>query len=337
MTEPQPRSAARRDLIVALGPVDGLVGDVLHPFGDVVEVAPDGPSIQTLLADAIGLIARGTNVVDRRLLDAAPRLRVIGRSGIGFELVDLAAATARGIPVVVTPGAGSTAVAEGALALILHLVKRLGVLTDLVRDGRWPERETVAIGDLEGSTLGIVGFGRIGRRLAAFGAALGMRVVSADPFLAPGAASEANVELVDLGRLAEIADVISLHAPLTAGTSHLIDAAVLARVRPGTILVNCGRGGLLDLDAAYAALVDGRLGGVGLDVFDPEPPTAEGHPIFRHPDVVLSPHVLGLSRLGRRRVFQDMAAGMAAVLGGGRAPHIANPAIHGPTDDPGRC
>ena len=325
MTEPRP--AARRDLIVALGPVDALVGDILRPFGDVVEAAPDGPSLESHLAHAIGLIARGTSIVDRQLLDGAPRLRVIGRSGIGFELIDLAAANARGIPVVVTPGAGATAVAEGALALILHLVKRLGVLTDLVREGRWSEREAVGVGDLAGATLGIVGFGRIGRRLAGFATALGMRLVVADPWLAPGVAGQENIERVELDALAGMADVISLHAPLTPSTFHLIDDAFLARVRPGTILVNCGRGGLLDLDAAHAALLDGRLAGVGLDVFDPEPPPAGGHPIFRHPDVVLTPHVLGLSRLGRQRVFEDMAAGMAAVLGGGRAQHIANPEI----------
>jgi len=325
MTEPRP--AARRDLIVALGPVDALVGDILRPFGDVVEAAPDGPSIESHLAHAIGLIARGTNIVDRQLLDGAPRLRVIGRSGIGFELIDLAAANARGIPVVVTPGAGATAVAEGALALILHLVKRLGVLTDLVRSGRWSERETVEIGDLDGTTLGIVGFGRIGRRLAAFGAALGMHVIASDPFADAPTALASGVALVELERLAETADVISLHAPLTPSTTHLIGAPFLTRVRPGTLLINCGRGGLLDLDAAHAALLDGRLAGIGLDVFDPEPPPAGGHPIFRHPDVVLTPHVLGLSRLGRQRVFEDMAAGMAAVLGGGRAQHIANPEI----------
>ena len=103
---------------------------------------------------------------------------------------------------------------------------------------------------------------------------------------------------------------------------------MLARVRTGTVLVNCGRGGLLDLDAVHAALLDGRLAGVGLDVYDPEPPPPGGHPIFRHPAVVLTPHVLGLSRSARRRIFEEMSAGMAAVLAGGRAAHIANPEIY---------
>lgn len=317
-----------RGPILALGPVDALVTDRLLPFGEVVEVGPGGQSLAQFLPVAIGLIARGSSVVDRRLITAAPRLRVIGRSGIGVDLVDLVSASERRIPVVVTPNAGTNAVAEGALALILHLVKRLGPLTELVREGRWAERESVDVGDLEGATLGIVGLGRIGRRLAELGKVLNMRVVAYDPYGDPVTAAGLGVQLVDLERLAATADVISLHAPHTAETTHLIDAAVLARVRRGTVLVNCGRGGLLDLDAVHAALLDGRLAGVGLDVYDPEPPPPGGHPIFRHPAVVLTPHVLGLSRSARRRTFEEMSAGMAAVLAGGRAAHVANPEIY---------
>jgi phosphoglycerate dehydrogenase-like enzyme len=317
-----------RGPIVALGPVDSLVADRLRAFGDVVEASPDGRSLAEILPDAIGLIARGNSLVDRPLIASAARLRVIGRSGIGVELVDLAAASARRIPVVVTPGAGTNAVAEGALALMLHLVKRLGVLTDLVRQGRWAERESVELGDLDGATLGIVGFGRIGRRLAELCAVLDMRLLAFDPYADHATAARMGVELTDLARLAETADVISLHAPLTAETVHLVNAGLLARVRPGTVLVNCGRGGLLDLDAVHAALLDGRLSGVGLDVYETEPPPPGGHPIFQHPAVVLTPHVLGLSRRGRRRTFEEMADGMAAVLAGGRAPNIANPEIY---------
>ena len=317
-----------RGPILALGPVDALVADRLRPFGEVVQTSPGSASLIDLLPVTIGLIARGNSVVDRPLIEAAARLRVIGRTGIGVELVDLRAASERRIPVVVTPNAGTNAVAEGALAQVLHLVKRLGPLTELVRDGRWAERETVEIGDLDGATLGVVGFGRIGRRLAELCTVLGMRIVAHDPYADPATAAAVNVELVDLGRLAEVSDVISLHAPLTAETTHLVDAGVLARVRPGTILVNCGRGGLLDLDAVHAALLDGRLAGVGLDVYEPEPPPPGGHPIFRHPAVVLTPHVLGLSRLGRRRTFEEMADGMAAVLAGERARFVANPEIY---------
>ncbi len=317
-----------RGPILALGPVDALVVERLTAFGDIVVAIPGDAVFGRVLEAAVGVIARGTSVVDAELIGAAPRLRVIGRSGIGVELVDLDAATTRGIPVVVTPGAGTNAVAEGALAQILHLVKRLGVLTELVRDGRWAERESVAIGDLDGATLGIVGFGRIGQRLATLCTVLGMRIVAFDPFADPAIAGTMGVDLIDLETLAGRSDVISMHAPLTPESRHVIDVAFLARVRTGTILVNCGRGGLVDLDAVHAALLDGRLAGVGLDVFDPEPPPAGGHPIFRHPSVVLTPHVIGLSTLGRRRIFEDMADGMAAVLAGGQALHVANPAVY---------
>ena len=124
------------------------------------------------------------------------------------------------------------------------------------------------------------------------------------------------------------ADVISLHAPLTAETQGLIGEAALRLVKPGAVLINCGRGGLLDLDAAYAALLDGRLSGVGLDVFDPEPP--HDHPLFHHPDVVLTPHVMALSRRARALVFEEMAAGMDDVLSGRRAAAVANPQVYEP-------
>jgi phosphoglycerate dehydrogenase-like enzyme len=313
-------------MILALGPVDALVAERLRAFGEVVEVA-DGSSLAALLPRAVGLIARGTSRVDAELIAAAPELRVIGRSGVGVELIDLAAASARGIPVVVTPGAATNAVAEGALAHILHLVKRLGPLTQLVRDGRWADRESVRVGDLEGASIGIVGFGRIGRRLAELCGVLGMSVRAFDPYADAATAQLVGVEMVDLETLAATSDVISLHAPLTPETTRIVDAALLERVRPGTILVNCGRGGLVDLDAVHAALLDGRLAGVGLDVYDPEPPPPGGHPVFDHPAVVLTPHVLGLSERGRRRTFEEMAEGMAAVLAGGRARDIANPEI----------
>jgi phosphoglycerate dehydrogenase-like enzyme len=263
-------------------------------------------------------------VIDAKLIDAAPRLRVIGRSGVGVELVDLEAATRRGIPVVITPNGGSRGVAEGALALMLHLVKRLGPLTALVREGRWAEREALPLGDLDGAALAVVGYGRIGRRVAELATAFGMRVLASDPY-----ANDANATLEDA---LAAADVISLHAPLTPETHGMIGADALTRVKPGALLVNCGRGGLLDLDAAYGALLDGRLAGVGLDVFDPEPP--EDHPLLHHPDVVLTPHVMALSRRARALVFEEMVAGMDDVLSGRRASFIANPDVYEPARTP---
>jgi D-3-phosphoglycerate dehydrogenase / 2-oxoglutarate reductase len=307
--------AADRPLVVGLGEVDpALAAGALG--GGVAFVARPGPEA---LAVAVGAIARADAVVDAALLDRAPRLRVVARTGVGVDLVDLEAATARGVAVVVTPGSGTRAVAEGVLALALHLVKRLGPLTALVRDGRWAERSRVPVGDLDGATIGIVGYGRIGRRVGDLAAAFGMRVLAHDPFSPP----PGEVACPELATLAAASDVLTLHVPLTEATRHLVDAALLSRIRPRAVLVNCGRGGLLDLDAALAALEWGRLGGIGLDVFDPEPPPH--HPLFDHPDVVLTPHLMGLTRRATAATFAAAARGVADVLAGRRPEALANP------------
>jgi D-3-phosphoglycerate dehydrogenase len=203
--------------------------------------------------------------------------------------------------------------------MAMHLVKRFGRLTDLVRSGRWADRGSVAVGDLAGSTLGVVGFGRIGRHAATLGAALGMQVLAYDPVAEPPAAYRCQT----LEELLSRSDVITLHLPLTPETHHLLNAETLAVTKRGTILVNCGRGSLIDNDAAYQALLDGQLTGVGLDVFDPEPP--EHHPLFDHPDVVLTPHLMGLSTQATAATFTAAATGVVDVLEGHTPAAVANP------------
>jgi phosphoglycerate dehydrogenase-like enzyme len=304
-----------RPVVVALGPVDpALVTGVLA--NEIAFVAD--PSEQDI-ANAAGAIVRADAVVDAAFLARAPRLRVIARTGVGVDHVDLPAVTARGIPVVITPGSGTRAVAEGVFALALHLVKRLGPSTDLVRQGRWTDRGQVSLGDLDGATIGIIGHGRIGRRVGELATAFGMHVVAYDPLSAP----PPEIAAPDVLELASASEVLTLHVPLTEDTHHLVDKAFLDRVRPGTILINCSRGGLVDLDAALAALKSGRLGGVGLDVFDPEPP--EHHPLFDHPDVVLTPHLMGMTRRAAAATFVDAARGVADVLAGRRPAAVANP------------
>ncbi|PTM99730.1 NAD(P)-dependent oxidoreductase [Streptomyces sp. VMFN-G11Ma] len=303
-------------VVVALGPVDAdTVAPVLGAgVTFVTDPTPDD------LAVAEGAIVRADRHVDEDFLTRqAPRLRVIARTGVGVDLVDVAAASARGVPVVITPGAGSRAVAEGVFAMALHLTKRLKPLTELVREGRWAERSTLPMGDLDGATLGIVGYGRIGRRVGEVAAAFGMWTLAHDPFSPP----PPEIACADLGELAESSDVLTLHAPLTDGTRHLVNEELLARVKPGAILINCGRGGLLDQDATLAALEAGRLAGVGLDVFDPEP--AYYHPLFDHPDVVLTPHLMGMTRRATTLTFVDAARGVADVLAGRPPAAVADP------------
>jgi D-3-phosphoglycerate dehydrogenase len=304
-----------RPIVIALGTVDpALVAGVL---GNNVNFVAN-PSAEDI-ASAVGAIVRADARVDSAFLDRAPQLRVIARTGVGVERVDLSAASARGIPVVITPGSGTRAVAEGVLALALHLVKRLTPLTDLVRQGRWAERSHVVVGDLDGATIGIVGCGRIGRRVGELATAFGMRAVAYDPFSPP----PDEIVGLDLVELASESDVVTLHVPMTEQTYHIIDDKFLANVRPGAVLINCGRGGLLDLDAAYAALESGQLGGVGLDVFEPEPP--QHHPLFDHPNVVLTPHLMGMTRHAMAATLADAARGVVDVLAGRQPAAVANP------------
>ena len=305
-----------RPVVVGLGKVEPeLVTGVLGDGIDFVAEPTDAD-----LAVAEGAIVRADAVVDAPFLDRTPRIRVVARTGVGTDLVDLNAATAQGIAVVITPGSGTRAVAEGVLAHTLALVKRIAPLTELVAGGRWAERDADGpIGDLDGATIGIIGYGRIGRRVGELAAAFGMRVLAYDPFAPPPADAACN----DLDEVVAASDVLTLHVPLTRETHHLVGAALLTRIKPGAVLINCGRGGLLDLDAALAALESGQLSAVGLDVFESEPPVH--HPIFNHPHVSLTPHLMGLTRNATAATFADAARGVVDVLNGRPPAAVANP------------
>jgi D-3-phosphoglycerate dehydrogenase len=318
-------TATGQYVVVGLGVVDPALVTGHLPAQARFVSEPTADDLRT----AVGAIVRADALMDVALLDRMPNLRVLARTGVGVERVDVAESTRRRIAVVVTPGAGTNAVAEGALAMTLHLVKRLRAITACVARGRWADRDAIRIGDLEGATIGIVGHGRIGRRVGRLARAFDMTVLAHDPYLAsPGGApgidaGSGSAELVGLPELCSRAQVVTLHLPLTPQTHHLVDADFLAALPPGAIVVNCGRGGLLDLDAAALALENGCLAGLGLDVFDPEPPAH--HPVFERPDVVLSPHLMGLSVGATRATFTAAAQGVADVLAGRRPAALANP------------
>jgi len=303
-------------VVVGLGKVDpGLVTGVL---GDGIDFVAEPTEAD--LAVAQGAIVRADAVVDAAFLDRTPQMRVLARTGVGTDLVDLDTATARGIAVVVTPGSGTGAVAEGVIAHAMALVKRLGQYTTLIREGRWAQRTAGGPpGDMDGATIGIIGYGRIGRRVGELAAAFGMRVLAYDPFAPP----PAEVACTDLDELVAASDVLTLHVPLTSENHHMVNVGFLARAKPGAVLINCGRGGLLDLDAALEALESGQLSGVGLDVFEPEPPVH--HAIFDHPGVSLTPHMMGLTRRGTELTFADAAQGVVDVLAGRKPAAVANP------------
>ncbi len=305
--------------IVATGPVAPPAEELL---GEIVVAGED--QLRALLPEVEVLIVRGGTVITAEMIEAAGRLRVIGRSGVGFSEVDVDAATRRGIPVVITPQSGAQAVAEGALALLLALAKRLPELHRVVREGRWSARDDVELRDLHGSTIGIVGLGRIGLRLARLLEPFEPRLLAYDPY----AGESDHAKLVDLRALFARSDFVSLRAPLTPETKGLVNAELLAEAKPGLVLVNLARGGLVrSLDELLAALESGRLGGVGLDVFEPEPPDP-AHPLFRHPRVVCTPHALWRTPRALEGVFREVAEGVLAALRGERPAAVANPGLY---------
>lgn len=232
--------------------------------------------------------------VDAAVLDAAPGLRLVQKIGVGVNTIDLDAATARGVAVCNLPGTNSRAVAEHALLLMLAVLRRLRTFDDLLRAGRGWARDAAledGLGELAGRTVGLVGFGAVPRILAPALAALGAEVV----YAARRPVADVPYRCLPLEALLAQADVVSLHVPLTEETSRLLDAAAFARMKPGAILVNTARGGLVDETALLAALDAGRLGGAGLDVFAEEPLPAD-HALLGRDDVLLTPHVAWLTQ-----------------------------------------
>lgn len=300
---------------VALGSVEpDLVEPLLSEHQRLIQDPTDED-----LANADAAIVRAAYRVDRELLDRMPALKVIARTGVGTDLVDVAEANRRGIPVVITPGSNTASVAEGVFAHLLALVKKLSPLTALVREGRWEQRAAVDVGDLEGFTLGIIGYGRIGRRVARIAEAFELKVLAYDPF----AEIPAEIRCDTVEELLAGSDFTTLHVPLTPENHNLISAGRLKAMKPGAILINCSRGGLVDLDAAHEALQSGRLSGLGLDVYDPEPPAH--HPLFDHENVVLTPHLMGFTRQGMAHTVRDAAQGAVDVLAGRTPAAVAAP------------
>jgi D-3-phosphoglycerate dehydrogenase / 2-oxoglutarate reductase len=267
------------------------------------------------------LIVRGAPL-GADLIESAARLRVIARTGAGYDNLDVAAATRVGIPIVYAPEVGSRPIAEGTVALIFAAAKRLRELGTIVHSTEWESRYEVVGLDLEGACVGIVGLGAIGSRVASLCRALGMVVIAHDPVAGPAAPS---VELVPLAELVERADVITLHCALTERTRGLVDAALLSRVKPGAVLVNAARGAIVASEDVLAdALVSGRLSAVALDVHPSEPPRV-AHRLYRDSRVICTPHSVGLTRRWNDEVFRSLAEGVGSVLAGGRPPNLLNP------------
>lgn len=251
-----------------------------------------------------------------------PDLRVVSRMGIGYDNVDVDAATAAGVVVCNGPASPTVSTAEHTMALMLAVTKELPALAARAQTGVTGISSPTSL-ELDGSTLGLVGVGRIGLRVAVAASALGMRVIAHDPGLSES--PDPCVSLVGLDEVIETSHVISLHAPAVAATHHMVDAASLGRMRRGVYLVNCARGPLVDHDALLDALESGQVAGAGLDVTEPEP-LPEGHPLLLRDDVIVTPHIASSTVAGRARLFAHAFDNALAVLEG-RAASIVNPEV----------
>ncbi|WAJ31597.1 hydroxyacid dehydrogenase [Antarcticirhabdus aurantiaca] len=265
-------------------------------------------------AEAIdGLLVRQGRI-DAGVIGASPRLKVIAKHGSGVDNIDLAAASALGIPVLRALAANAQSVAELAITLSVALMKDIRPLDAAVKGGTWPK--TTYVGrDLGDAVFGIVGFGEIGRRAAALARGLGMRPLAYDPVAAPGTAADGTPVLGDLPELLRQADVVSLHCPLTDETRHLMNAERLALMKRNAFLVNTARGAVVDEAALVAALREGTIAGAGLDSFEEEPPRAD-HPLWSLPNVLATPHVAGASRSALRNMAVGSAGAIIGVLQG---------------------
>jgi glycerate dehydrogenase len=314
---------AERPRLVVLDGHTSNPGDLswapLEALGELTVHARTAPAQVAARIAAADVVLTNKTQLSADQLEQAPQLRGIAVLATGHDIVDAAAAGRRGLPVCNVPEYGTASVAQAVFALLLELSNHTGGLAAGVRQGRWSACPDFCYWDaplleLAGLRFGVVGHGRIGAAVARIARAFGMEVLSHRHSPGP--------EDIDLDTLLTASDVVSLHCPLTPQTRGLINADRLARMKPGALLINTGRGPLIDEDALTAALASGRLGGAGLDVLSVEPPAAD-HPLLRAPNCLITPHVAWASRAARERLIAASAANVAAILAG-RPIHVVN-------------
>ncbi len=277
--------------------------------------------IAAILPEYDALVVRSQVKADAELIAAGTRLIVIGRAGVGVDNVDLEAATRAGIVVVNAPTGNTIAAAEMTLALLFGLARRTAAADASMRRGEWKRSQFTGI-ELRGKTLGIVGLGKIGQAIAARARAMQMTVLGADPFVTHEQAANLGVELVSFDDLIARSDAITVHVPKNKGTTGLINAAVIARMKPGVLLLNVARGGVIDEQDLADALRSGRVAGAGIDVYNAEPPT--GSPLLDAPNTLLTPHLGASTAEAQVAVAEEVAEQILEVLDGRPARYAVN-------------
>lgn len=302
----------------ARDPIESL-RNMLAPRGEFRVGGPRKWSEEELARDAHEwdvLLVTSRERVTERVIDAAARLKLIAKIGVGVENIDIPAATRRGIPVTNCPGANAVAVAEAALGLMLAASRRIPQGMEKLRRGGWRDGIWIA-GEMSGATFGIVGFGNIGREMARLLSGFRGRVLAHDAFVSGEAIREAGAEPVDLDALTRASDFISIHCGLTPETRRMFDARRFRMMKKSAVIVNCARGAIIDEAALLRALGEGEIAAAGLDVFEEEPPAAD-NPLFSLPNVVATPHLAGATLQARERVNRLAGENALAALRGER-------------------
>ena len=308
------------DLVVAVAdsPFPSLepVEKALRPLGARLSLSASSaaPDILAVARDADALLVCYAKLPGD-LIRELTRCKVIGRTGLGVDNIDLAAARERKIIVTYVPDYCMDEVSDHAMALLLALARKVPYANGLVQSGRWEMAAVAPIHRLKGRTLGLVGFGNIPRALAPKAKAFGLRVLAYDPFVAPDVFASLGVDSVSLDELLASSDFISVHAPLTPQTRGLIGASAFAKMKPNALLINTARGPLIDEKALIAALDSGRIGGAALDVIETEPPPKDS-PLIGRPNVVLTPHTAFYSVEALEELQTKCATDVARVLSG---------------------
>ncbi len=280
---------------------------------EVEETKGKGPdALQQALCDAVVLVVRSETKVTAEMIGQAPRLRLIARAGMGTDTIDVAEASRRKIPVLTAPGANSNSVAEYTFALLLALCRKVAGGAASLAAGKW-DRKPFEGSELRDKTLGLIGLGRIGSRVASIARGFGMKVIAHDPGVSSEQAESLKVDLRPLDVVVQQADILSLHAKLSAATRHLIDERRLALAKKGVLIVNTARGALIDEAALLKALGDGRVGGAALDVYDPEPLAADS-PLRSAPNLLLTPHLAASTHEAQTRVAVEIASAISDAL-----------------------
>ena len=277
---------------------DNMEKEVVSEIQKLGDTAVTPADLKSSLADADALIVRSATKVTPELLSHAPKLKIVARAGVGLDNVDKPACESRGIKVINTPGASSNAVAELAIGMMFAVSRKLAAADSGMKARRWLKKELTGT-EIEGKTLGIVGFGRIGSMLAIKAKALGMQVLYYDPHTE----SSAVGRKVNLEELFASADYVSLHVPLIPETKGMINAAKISKMKKTAVLINTARGALVDEEALYSALMEGRLAGAALDVYSQEPYSGK---LCELPNVLLTPHIAGSTAEAQMRIGLEL-------------------------------